>query len=65
MPEEPRLILTAPPSAAREATSFGLPVGHMAYRIGPGAHLLRSNISINLRGGLMVVDGTTFDGYIN
>ena len=62
MPEEPRLILTAPPSAAREATSFGLPVGHMAYRIGPGAHLLRSNISINLRGGLMVVDGTTFDG---
>ncbi len=62
MPEEPRLILTAPPSAAREATSFGLPVGHMAYRIGPGAHLLRSNISINLRGGLMVVDGATFDG---
>lgn len=62
MPEEPRLILTAPPSAAREATSFGLPVGHMAYRIGPGAHLLRSNISINLRGGLMVVDGTAFDG---
>lgn len=62
MTEEPRLILTAPPSAAREATSFGLPVGHMAYRIGPGAHLLRSNIPINLRGGLMVVDGATFDG---
>lgn len=62
MPEEPKLILTAPPSAAREATSFGLPVGHMAYRIGPGAHLLRSNISINLRGGLMVVDGAAFDG---
>ena len=62
MPEEPRLILTAPPSAAREATSFGLPVGHMAYRVGPGAHLLRSNISINLRGGLMVVDEATFDG---
>lgn len=62
MPEELRLILTAPPSDARDATSFGLPVGHMAYRIGAGAHLLRSNISINLRGGLMVVDGTTFDG---
>lgn len=62
MPEEPRLILTTPPSAAREATSFGLPVGHMAYRIGPGARLLRSNIPIDLRGGLMVVDGTTFDG---
>ena len=62
MPDETRLILTTPPSTAREATAFGLPVGHMAYRVGPGAHLLRSNISINLRGGLMVVDGTAFDG---
>ena len=62
MPNEPILILTTPPSTAREATAFGLPVGHMAYRVGPGAHLLRSNISINLRGGLMVVDGASFDG---
>lgn len=62
MPEEPKLILTSPPSTAREATAFGLPVGHMAYRVGPGAHLLRSNISMNLRGGLMVVDSTAFDG---
>lgn len=62
MPEEPRLILTAPPSAAREATSFGLPVGHMAYRVGPGAQLLRANIPMSLRGGLMVVDGAAFDG---
>ncbi len=62
MPNEPILILTTPPSTARDATACGLPVGHMAYRVGPGAHLLRSNISINLRGGLMVVDAAPFDG---
>ena len=62
MSDETRLLLTTPPDSAPSATAFGLPVGHMAYRVGPGAHLLRSNIPINLRGGLMVVDGTTFDG---
>lgn len=62
MQEDTKLILTAPPAAAREASSHGLPVGHMAYRVGPGAHLLRANIPINLRGGLMVVDGSGFDG---
>lgn len=62
MPEETRLILTAPPSAARKASSYGLPVGHMAYRVGAGANLLRANIPINLRGGLMLVDGGGFDG---
>ena len=62
MLDETKLILTSPPDTARSATAIGLPVGHMAYRIGPGARLLRSNIPINLRGGLMVVDGTAFDG---
>lgn len=62
MMDETKLILTSPPDTARAATAFGLPVGHMAYRIGPGARLLRANISINLRGGLMVVDSTAFDG---
>lgn len=63
MPEETRMILTAPPSAARAASSHGLPVGHMAYRVGAGANLLRANIPINLRGGLMVVDSGGFDGH--
>lgn len=62
MQADTKLILTAPPAAARAATAHGLPVGHMAYRVGPGAHLLRANIPINLRGGLMVVDGSGFDG---
>lgn len=62
MSDETKLILTAPPAAAREASSHGLPVGHIAYRVGPGGHLLRSNIPINLRGGLMVVDSGGSDG---
>ncbi len=62
MPGQTRLILTSPPSSAQEASAYGLPVGHMAYRIGPGGHLLRANIPINLRGGLMVIDGRGFNG---
>lgn len=62
MPEDTRLILTAPPANARDASSYGLPIGHIAYRIGPGGYLLRANIPINLRGGLMVIDNADFDG---
>ncbi len=63
MPEDLRLILTAPPGCAQAALSWGLPVGHMAYRVGPGARLLRADIPLNLRGGLMVVDSGGFDGH--
>ena len=62
MPEPTKLILTAPPDAFRAASAFGLPLGHMAYRVGPGAHLLRANIPLNMRGGLMMVDNGGFDG---
>lgn len=62
MPGETRLILTSPPSTFQAASSYGLPVGHMAYRIGPGGHLLRANIPINLRSGLMVIDDSGFNG---
>lgn len=62
MPNQTRLILTAPPSCAGEASSFGLPVGHMAYRVGAGGYLLRANMPLNLRGGLMVIDRSGFDG---
>jgi hypothetical protein len=59
---ETQWILTAPPARAQQAAAWGLPVGHMAYRVGPGARLLRSNIPPDLRGGLMVLDGGGFDG---
>ena len=62
MPEAIKLIVTAPPDAFRAASACGLPLGHMAYRVGPGAHLLRANIPLNMRGGLMVIDNSGFDG---
>ncbi len=62
MPEQTISILTAPPSAVQAASPYGLPIGHMAYRVGPGGKLLRANMPIDLHGGLMVVDGGGFDG---
>ena len=56
------LILTAPPDQTRAAQRFGLPVAHVAYRVGGGPHLFRANMPVTLRGGLMVVDNTGFDG---
>ncbi|NLF35313.1 MAG: hypothetical protein GX585_05035, partial [Clostridiales bacterium] len=56
------LILTTPPTTAGTALTFGLPVGHMAYRIGSGPHLFRANMPISVRGGLMVVDDASCDG---
>ena len=57
-----KLILTAPPDQTRAAQRFGLPVAHVAYRVGGGPHLFRANMPVTLRGGLMVVDNTGFDG---
>lgn len=62
MPEKIRLILTAPPSDVQAASARGLPIGHMAYRVGPGGHLLRAGMPMGLRGGLMVVDSGDFRG---
>lgn len=62
MSAKPRLILTAPPADAQAASAFALPIGHMAYRIGPGGQLLRASIPISLRGGLMVIDDGGFNG---
>lgn len=56
------LILTAPPRDCRAALRFGLPVAHAAYRIGGGPHLFRANLPLPVRGGLMAVDCSGFDG---
>ena len=56
-----KLLLTAPPDQCRAALRFGLPVAHVAYRVG-AAHLFRASIPVSVRGGLMVIDNTGFDG---
>lgn len=57
-----KLLLTAPPDQCRAALRFGLPVAHVAYRMGGGPHLFRASIPVSVRGGLMVIDNTGFDG---
>lgn len=56
------LILATPPDLLRQAQEYRLPIAHMAYRMGGGPHLFRSNQQLPLRSGLMVVDDRGFDG---
>lgn len=57
-----QLILIAPPADSGRASSFGLSVAHMAYRIGRGGHLYRIQTQAPPRGGLMALDAGAFDG---
>lgn len=57
-----KLILSVPPDSARAAQETGLPLAHMAYRVGGGPHLFRSNMPVAVRGGLMMMDNVGFDG---
>ena len=57
-----KLLLTVPPAQLRQVQTLGLPLGHMAYRIGKGCNLFRCDIPINLRGGVMVLSDTGFEG---
>lgn len=57
-----RLILAATPGQWTAARAYGLTMAHMAYRVGNGAHLLRSGLPAALRGGLMYLDDSGFDG---
>jgi len=52
---ELKRILSAPPEARAAASTHGQPLAHMAYQIGQGFHLFRSNIPLALRGGLMML----------
>lgn len=57
-----QIILTTPPEGCARAAAFGVPVAHMAYRVGYGGHLYRSELPIGVRGGLMALDAGGFDG---
>jgi len=49
------VILSAPPETLSRAQVHGLPIVHMAYRISRDFHLMRANIPLALRGGLMML----------
>lgn len=56
------LILTVLPGQDRDARRTGLTLAHMAYRVGGGPHLFRANLPVPVRGGLMTIDDSGFDG---
>lgn len=60
--DKTKLFVTAAPGDCQAAQSFGLPVAHMAYRVGAGPHLYRSSLPVAVRGGLMVIDDLDFAG---
>lgn len=60
---EMNIILAAPPEMGPAAAKQGVCVAHMAYRIGQGLHLYRSEqFSGRCQGDVMVVDDIGFSG---
>jgi len=49
-------ILAVRPGRIHDAGSRGLPLAHLAYRVGKGPHLFRANGPVTPHGGLMVMD---------
>ncbi|MCI6256790.1 MAG: hypothetical protein MR648_09365 [Clostridiales bacterium] len=56
------LTLIAAPEESAAAQAAGLPVAHLAYRVGSGPHLFRANLPVAARGGLLAADCRGFDG---
>lgn len=50
-----QLYLTAAPQEVREALRYTRALAHAAYRIGPGSVLLRRDLLLDTRGGLLCV----------
>lgn len=60
--EDPKLYLLTPPQRQGEAAQYGLTPAHLAYRIGRGPHLFRTQLPTPIQGGVMVLDDSGFDG---
>ena len=48
-----QIYLAVTPEASQEAQAHCRNLAHVAYRIGPESHLLRQNLLMQTRGGLM------------
>lgn len=60
--ETPALYLLVPPALLGRAGQLGLTPAHLAYRVGSGPHLFRTQHPAPLQGGIMVLDHRGFDG---
>ena len=56
-------LITVLPSQLQELQGWAVTPAHLAYRIGRGPCLLRSQSSISLRGGVLVVGDQGYDGF--
>ena len=50
-----RLFLAVTPDEAQTASKYKRTLAHVAYRIGPGSTLLRQNLLLQTRGGLLSI----------
>lgn len=57
-----QFILVTTPDQMRAASAHGLQLAHMAYRLGSGPHLFRTNFPAVPRSGLMMISEDHFDG---
>lgn len=62
LPENYKLYLMTRPEQGPRASEYGLTPAHLAYRVGNGPHLFRTQAPTPLRGGIMVADHLGFDG---
>lgn len=58
----PTLYLLTPPQSQNRAAAYGLTPAHLAYRVGEGPHLFRTQLPAPLTGGIMVLGHQGFRG---
>lgn len=59
---EQNILLAVTPGRITTGGSWGLPLAHLAYRVGGGPHLYRAKGPVQPQRGWMVIDDTGFDG---
>lgn len=62
LPENFKLFLVAPPEQAQKAAKHGLSMAQLAYRVGNGPHLFRTQGTMTRTGGVMIADHQGFNG---
>ncbi len=60
--EKLSLILCAMPGQTRSAQVYNLPIGHMAWQIGPALRLVSQSVGASMQGGYMMLGDAYYDG---
>lgn len=62
LPEQFTLFLVTPPEQAQRAAKYGLLGAQLAYHVGNGPHLFRTQGTLTRSGGVLVAHHSGFDG---